>query len=331
MNEVQIPGLFVESIAISVPKHTERSENLTWLSEEERNNIQTAIGIEERRTAQGISLRHLCKSSAQGLLDYTETPTEEIGLLVLVTQTSPLRIPSLAFELQDQLGLSHNCICMEVNWGCAGYIYGMWLVAQLLNYRPHGRKALLIAGDVSTTYLSKRDRSTVPLFSDAVSSTLLSKRKELPPAHFYLYSDASRRHDISLQSNHLGEETLHMDGMGVFHFAIDRVLPHLQHILKTGPWKKKEINYVVCHQASRIVCEAIRERLEVSCEQFPYSLKQWGNTSSASIPMTLFSSLSEQLSTSRQKLLLCGFGTGLCWGSMCWESHPFLFTPLIEC
>ena len=332
MNEVAIKGLSIDAISVAVPRNEVTTEDLTWLSKEERNNIQAAVGIERRRVAHKVCLRQLCLSATTELLQYMEIDAEEIGLLLLVTQTSAMRIPSLAFELHHSLGLGPHCVSMEVNWGCAGYVYGLWLAAHLLAQNPTKSSALLVAGDVSTHCLSKQDSSTVPLFSDAVSATLLSRNENRPTTYFSLQSDTSKRDLITLEeaSGHRRPK-LHMDGMGIFQFAIEQVRPHLEHILEQEMWHRSEIDYLVCHQASRIVCEAIRSRLNLSAAQCPYSLREWGNTSSASIPITLLHTLSSELQNHSKRLILCGFGTGLCWGTMRWESRPMHFVPIIEC
>ena len=208
-----------------------------------------------------------------------------------------------------------------MRWLCIWY----WLAGHLLAQNPKKQKALLIAGDVSTHCLGTKDSSTVPLFSDAVSATLLSNHKQRPMIYFSLQSDASKRKLIALQKDSDTEAKLYMDGMGIFHFAIEQVCPHLKRILDQAPWHRTKIDYLVCHQASRIVCEALRSRLGLSEAQCPYSLREWGNTSSASIPMTLLQALSSELRSHSKRLILCGFGTGLCWGSMCWESQPMDF------
>ena len=328
----QITNVKLRAISASVPTHKEKNENLTWIPTKERHDLQKAVGVNERRVAKSKSLTKLCLSTARHLLQGSNTSTTEIDLLILVTQTSSLRIPSLSYVLQDKLGLSKRCVCMEVNWGCAGYIYGLWLAASLLQKQPISSKALLLAGDISTHFLAKRDQSTVPLFSDAVSATLLEKKVKSPPWYVYLGSDGSQYRHIRLHSEKKNKkQTLHMDGMSVFHFALQRVVPHLQNVLQKGPWRKEEIDYFVLHQASRIVNEAVRYRLDVPLEKFPYSLAEWGNTSSATIPITILNSLSNVLSLSSKRLLLCGFGTGLSWGSLLWESQPLQLFPIQSC
>ena len=328
----QIRDVQLIAIAAALPAHKEQNESLEWLPSEERAALQSAIGIKERHVAQGESLAQLCLTSAVRTLQSTHTSPKEIDLLVLVTQTSPLRIPSLVYVLQAELGLAEDCVCMEVNWGCAGYVYGLWLAGSLLQHRPKNSKALLLVGDISTQCLAKEDRRTVPLFSDAVSATLLQHVAGAPVWHIYLGSDGKQHKHITTQSSEQHpEESLQMDGMSVFQFALRKVLPHLQDVLREGPWRAGEVDYFVCHQASRIVNEALRRRLGVPLSRFPYSLGRWGNTSSATIPITLLSELDGVLSECPKRLLLCGFGTGMSWGSLLWESRPLQLCPIELC
>ena len=320
MNTGKIFGISLSGIACAVPQQKEKNEDLTWIAKQEQHSLQEAIGVKERCIAQKQSLYLLFERASEALLKGTKTDRKDIAFLLLVTQTSPLRIPSMAFVLQNALKLA-ECNALEVNWGCAGYVYGLWLAGQLLQGASEGKKALLLTGDLSTQCLAERDQSTIPLFSDAVSATLLSKQKKSTPWHFYLGSDATKHSHISMKTqNPSKKDTLHMNGMEVFQFALRKVLPNLQKVLQNGPWTMKDINYFVFHQASYMINEALRQRLGIDPAHFPYSLREWGNTSSASIPMTLLTELGQKTLGKRQKMLLCGFGTGLSWGILLLES-----------
>ncbi len=331
MNTGKLSGVSLYAIGAAAPLHCEKNEKLTWISARERAALQAAVGVKERRIAQDVSLQQLLLVAAKGLLEDTNTHVNEISVLLLVTQTSPLRIPSLVFILQAELGLPANCVCLEVNWGCAGYVYGLWLARQLLCTAPEGKKALLLTGDISTRFLAGKDKSTVPLFSDAVSASLLLRNKAALPWYAYLASDASQHACIAMAPQTVGISTLHIDGMGIFQLVLRKVLPHLRQVLSHGPWKQDEVNCFIFHQASRIINEALRTRMGIPIEKCPGSLEKWGNTSSATIPITLLTALKQDSLTQPQKLLLCGFGTGFCWGTLLVASEQLHLSRIRTC
>src|SRR5690606_9912867 len=76
-----------------------------------------------------------------------------------------------------------------------------------------------------------------------------------------------------------------------------------------------DIDYAVFHQANRMMNEKIRKKLNLSENKVPYSLKHFGNTSSASIPLTMVTEMRTDLQQKNNRLLLCGFGVGLSWGT----------------
>ena len=95
---------------------------------------------------------------------------------------------------------------------------------------------------------------------------------------------------------------------------------------KTG----EEIDFFVFHQANKLMNETIRKKLKLMPEKVPYTLKDFGNTSSATIPLTIVSQLREIVSSESKTLILCGFGVGLSWGSVLLNLDNIVCTELIE-
>lgn len=344
-----VHNIFIEALAAAVPAHTEDNLELQLLSEKERELFVKTVGIRYRKVAQkNITASDLCLACAEDLFSKKVVNRSEIKVLIFITQTPDYLIPNTASILQHKLGLQKDCIAFDVNLGCSGFVYGLNLAASLLANITEG-KALLLVGDVSTAVISKRDKSVVPLFSDAGSATVLAKKTN-KIMQFNLQTDGAEYDDIiisdggmrnkisgnSLQEIETGKSNfrapIHMklDGIRIFNFALREVAPNIKALCEAAKKTQDEIDFFVLHQANRLMLESVRKKLGVEETKVPYSLYDFGNTSSASIPLTMVTNLRDDLMNRKLKLLLSGFGVGLSWGSVLLETENIFVSPLIE-
>ena len=344
-----IPGVKVSGIAAAAPKPVEDNADFELFTESERELFIKTVGIRYRRIApKGTTASDLCLHAAQKLLTDLNWNREDVSILVFITQTPDYIIPNTASLLQQKLGLSKTCIAFDVNLGCSGYVYGLSIVSGLLQ-NMCGAKALLLVGDISTATISMRDKSTAPLFSDAGTATALefSAGQQL---HFNLQTDGKEYDDIIIPGgayrNSFNEQQLvyteyekgicrndlHMklDGVKIFNFGLREVAANVDALLAENNIAKESIDHFVFHQANLLMLESIRKKLKVGAEKVPYSLYDYGNTSSATIPVTLVTKLRAQLQQGRLKLLLSGFGVGLSWGSAYIETENIVCPEMIE-
>jgi 3-oxoacyl-[acyl-carrier-protein] synthase-3 len=344
-----IHNVSIDALAVSVPAATEDNLHLALLTEKERDLFVKTVGIRYRRVAPPTSTAaDLCYACAEDLIAQNIVSRDEIKVLIFISQTPEYLIPNTSSILQHKLKLGKDCIAFDVNLGCSGYVYGLHIVGSLLSNLNKG-KALLLVGDASTAVISKRDKSVLPLFSDAGSATLLSK-KEGKKMHFNLQTDGGEFDNIIIPDGGLKNrfnihslteiETepgnfragVHMklDGIRIFNFALREVAPNILHLLSEVDSSKDAIDYFVFHQANKLMLESVRKKLNVPEHKVPYSLYDFGNTGSASIPVTLATKLNEQLASKKNQLLLSGFGVGLSWGCALIETENMFVSPLIE-
>jgi 3-oxoacyl-[acyl-carrier-protein] synthase III len=344
-----VPNIKIKGISAAVPKQVEDNKDFNLLAETERDMFIKTVGIRYRRVASaGVTASDLCQVAAQKLLSDLNWNPAEVQLLVFVTQTPDYIIPNTASLLQQKLGLSKSCIAFDVNLGCSGYVYGLSIIGGLLQNMP-GVKGLLLVGDISTATISMRDKSTAPLFSDAGSATAVEYSFD-SQIHFNLQTDGNEFDDIIIPEggyrNRLSEKTLayteyekgisrnqlHMklDGIKIFNFGLREVASNIETLLLEKEIPKDSIDYFVFHQANLLMLESIRKKLKAPVEKVPYSLYDYGNTSSATIPVTLVTKLREQLEAGKTKLLLSGFGVGLSWGSAYIETDNIVCPKIIE-
>jgi 3-oxoacyl-[acyl-carrier-protein] synthase-3 len=189
-----------------------------------------------------------------------------------------------------------------------------------------------------------------PLFSDAGTVTALEYDELAAPMHFDLNSDGSGYQAIMLPvGGHREPFALHhgiptrdehgqlrwpadliLDGPAVLSFSTQRVPPAVDRTLAHAGMTMDDIDYFVFHQANRMINETIRKKLRLTEDRVPSTLREFGNTSGASLPVTITARLRDALAGGRKRLLLGGFGIGLSWGTCILDLEGACLPPLIE-
>ena len=344
LNQVRIAG-----IASAVPERVlSLEDDARIFGQTEIERISQNIGVQKRHVVNdGTCTSDLCFAAAQRLLDELGWPRDSVDALMFVTQTPDYFMPASACVLQDRLGLSRKCASFDVNQGCAGYIYGLWIGGHLV----HGgcRRLLLLAGDTTSRLVSPRDRTVTSLFGDAGTATALELSTEARTVHFELGTDGAGKGYLmvpggafrlphSPQSserteraggNVRSDEDLFMDGGEVFTFVLREVPRLVQNILSAAETNVTDIDHFVFHQANRFMLNHLTKRLRLPAERVAIGLTDYGNTSSASIPLAITTELREPLSSGPRRLLLAGFGAGFAWGASVLECGPACLPPVI--
>lgn len=307
-----------------------------------RERVVRNIGIETRRIcSEWQYFSDLAFDATERLLAELKWDREEVDALIVVTQSPDYPIPSTAIIMQDRLKLKQGTVAFDVNLGCSGYPFGLHLVGSMVSAGGI-KKALLIVGDKSSSVLD-------PLFSDAGTCTALEFDPDAPPMYFDLNSDGSGHKAIMLPVGghrepyglqHMvptkdedgmwrGKADLILDGPAVLSFSTQRVPPAVRNLMEYAGCSSEQIDYFVFHQANRMINETIRKKLGLPVEKVPSTLHDLGNTSGASLPVTMTARIREPLMEGKKKVLLSGFGIGLSWGSCIVDIDNAVFPELI--
>lgn len=338
-----IKNVKIEGISACVPEEVADNSKLELLgdSEDIAKFIETT-GIAQRHVVgdSGICTSDLCYQAAEKLLKDLEWDKQDIDCLIFVTQTPDYILPATSCILQDRLGLSKDCYTLDISLGCSGWVYGLATLSGLMS-SGNFKKALLLVGDTVTVTKSDRDKSTYPLFGDAGTATALTYRKDAQPMYFQTGTDGSSHNAIKIDDggfrNFFTEESLvvkerepgifrnnlqsYLNGQDVFIFGITRAPKSIKALTSQFNINTDEVDYFVFHQANKLMTEMIRKKLKVNAEKVPYSLDEYGNTSSASIPMTIVTRLADKAKNEKLKMVACGFGVGLSWGTVYFETE----------
>jgi 3-oxoacyl-[acyl-carrier-protein] synthase-3 len=310
---------------------------------QERERLTRNIGIFERRLCPVWQcFSDLAFEATERLLADLEWQRDEIDALIVVTQSPDYLIPATAIILQDRLKLSHATIAFDVNLGCSGYPFALQILGSMISAGTV-KKGLVLVGDRSA---SERE----PLFSDAGTATALEYDPDAPPIHFDLNSDGSGYRAIILPVGGHREPPsfqhfiptkdedgywrtpydLQLDGTAVLSFSTQRVPPAVKRLMEYAQVTPESIDFFLFHQANRMINETIRKKLALPPEKVPTTLHDFGNTSGASIPVTMTARIREPLLAKPSRLLMCGFGIGLSWGTALVDIDGAKFPELIE-
>lgn len=340
----------IKGIAACVPKKKELTKDYALFSSEEHDLFVKSVGIEERRVAPfEITTSDLCYHSAEKLIKDLDWKKEEIDCLIFVSQSPDYFLPATSIILQHRLGLSKNVMAFDVSLGCSGYVYGLQLISSIIS-GGQIKKGLLLVGDKSTLSTYIEDKSTYPLFGDAGTATAIEFNPNATPIYFNLQSDGGGEDAIKILDgaarNTVRDDTfeikeiepgikrsrrhLILNGIDIFNFALKEVAPNINELLKFSNIEKENVDFFVFHQANKLINESVRKKLKVlDISKVPYSIKEFGNTSSASIPLTMVTQIKEQLKK-HNTLLLSGFGVGFSWASCVFKTDEIYCSDLIE-
>lgn len=345
-NHCQIKG-----IAACVPKYSE--ENLTsdiFSDEVESAKFIASTGVERRRIADNnTTTADLCYHATKKLLSELKWNENEVDCLIFVSQTPDYIFPATSCILQDRLGFNEECYALDVSLGCSGWVYGMSLVSSLLATKSF-RKCILLTGDICLKNTSNEDKSAWPLFGDAGTATAIEYFDDSTPMMFHLGTDGSGADAIMLRDGgcrnaitidsferkiiengiRRNSKEIILNGMDVFAFGISKPPQSVTKLLERHNIDRSNIDYFIFHQANKFMNEKIRKKLKLTEEQVPYSLKNFGNTSSATIPLTMVTQLRDELRTKSLNMIGCGFGVGLSWGTVYFSTDKICVPKLIE-
>jgi 3-oxoacyl-[acyl-carrier-protein] synthase III len=345
-------GVRIAGIASAVPSSfmtAAETAQAAGVSEEDAAKIAASTGVSRRHIApQGMCTSDMAFAAAERLIASLGWERSSIDALVFISQSPDYEVPATSCCLHARLGLSKHCAAFDVNLGCSGYVYGLWLAAQFCSSGSAGR-VLLLVGDTSSWTASPLDRSAVFLFGDAASATAIVRDENASPMTFSLGTDGEGHSHIMLPGGgsrnpatpasferKTGEDgmsrsplEIHMNGAEVFAFTLREVPPLIRGVVEAAGWTIDAIDSFIPHQANAFMLQHLAKRMKVAPGKLLLDLEEFGNTSSASIPLAINHQLQQQLSSGSMNLLLAGFGVGWSWGAVAFSGGPMVLPDIV--
>lgn len=320
----QIKGVNIAGISTALP-------NEIIVFDKNRNGkCQNPTGVRKVHIANDETCTSdLAIKACDDLISRLNWDRKNIDALIFLSQTPDYLVPATACLLQKRLNLSNSCAAFDINLGCSGYVYGLYIASSLLH--QHGaNRILLVVGDTSSKVINPEDRRVNKLFGDAACVTALEYLPTASPLRFALGTNGAGYKSLYIPAGgarkYLGdskeENCLMMNGPKIFAFALQEIPKLVKSMLEEFSLSKDSIDIWVMHQASALVIKALIDKIGITPTKVLTSFEKYGNTSSASIPLTLTQCLnsSSNISIAGKRFLFLGFGAGNSWGGLTFKS-----------
>lgn len=345
---IEIKNVRLSGLSAGVPKNI-----MSNLHPSDKDNISTdytpeafveTTGVKERRISSSLTTSDLCYEAAERLITDLKWEKKDIDMLIFLSQTPDYILPATSCILQDRLGLSKECYAEDISLGCSGWVYGLSTIASLLSTGSM-KKALLLVGDAKPIAEGPLD----PLFGHAGTVTALEYAEGAKGFQFHFGTDGSgydaiitpdggSRNQITAQSleyedvegKKLNRLQTRMKGMDVFVFGMGTAAKSVKKLAEHFSFDYQTADYYVFHQANMKMNTMIIKKLGIDPAKVPSCMYEFGNTSSASIPLTMVTQLKGKIESRPTKFICCGFGVGLSWGTVAFSTEQVVVSNLVE-
>ena len=290
--------------------------------------IVTRTGIKERRildSDKGTS--YMATKAAQAVLTQTQTPANEIDLIIVATVTPDRLVPATAAAVQHNIK-AQNCWGYDLNGGCTGFICAMATGTQFIESGRY-HKVLILGADKMSSVLNYEDRNTCVLFGDAAGAVLLESTEDdgVGIKDFILHLDGSGADSLHIAaggslkpaSHETVDEKLHyvyQDGRTVFKHAVTCMADVSAKLVAHNQLAAKDIKFLIPHQANYRIIDAVAKKMGLEPDHVIVNIDRYGNTTAATIPLAMSEAYNDRRLDKGDWIVISAFGAGFTWGSM---------------
>jgi 3-oxoacyl-[acyl-carrier-protein] synthase III len=273
--------------------------------------IRTRTGIEERRiSSDDIDTSDMAYEAALKALENANISASEIDMILVATVTPDQPFPSVACMIQEKIG-AKKAAAMDISAACSGFMYGMVTAKQFIEAGAY--KHILVVGvEKLSKIMNWDDRNTAVLFGDGAGAVIMGPVSDgRGILSFELGADGSGGKHLYQE-----KEFITMNGREVFKFAVRQMGESSVNVLEKAGLSKEDVDFLIPHQANIRIMEASRQRLELPEEKMSKTVHKYGNTSAASIPISIVEEIEAGKIKDDDLIVLVGFGGGLTWGAI---------------
>ena len=283
------------------------------------------------KTRTGISKRHiaadkettcdLAEQAARKAINAASIKPDNIDLIIVATTTPDMVFPSTACLLQQRLDI-HGCAAFDVQAVCTGFIYALDIADKYI--RTGAANTVLIVGaETLSRIIDWTDRSTCVLFADGAGAIVLQACEDPGILSSFIHADGDYQDllrvpsgvSINYEKQKNGTAFIEMQGNEVFKVAVNTLGRIVDEILDANQLEKKDIDWLVPHQANTRIISATAKKLDMSMDRVIVTVDQHGNTSAASVPLALDVAVNDGRIKRGDTLLMEAFGGGFTWGA----------------
>ena len=279
--------------------------------------IVTRSGIRERRIAAADeTVATMGFEAAKNAIEAAEINPQDIELIIVATTSNSHAYPSAACQVQGLLNID-DAISFDLAAACTGFVYALSVADQFIR-AGKVKKALVIGSDLNSRKLDETDRSTVVLFGDGAGAVILESSEQEGIISTHLHASADKNNALVLAQPERGVEKsgyIEMQGNETFKLAVRELSNVVEETLLANNLDKKDLDWLVPHQANLRIITATAKKLEMDMSQVVVTLDKYANNSAATVPVALDEAVRDGRIQRGQLLLLEAFGGGWTWGS----------------
>ncbi|NYA25092.1 ketoacyl-ACP synthase III [Haemophilus haemolyticus] len=279
--------------------------------------IVTRSGIRERRIAAADeTVATMGFEAAKNAIEAAQINLQDIELIIVATTSNSHAYPSAACQVQGLLNID-DAISFDLAAACTGFVYALSVADQFIR-AGKVKKALVIGSDLNSRKLDETDRSTVVLFGDGAGAVILEASEQEGIISTHLHASADKNNALVLAQPERGIEKsgyIEMQGNETFKLAVRELSNVVEETLLANNLDKKDLDWLVPHQANLRIITATAKKLEMDMSQVVVTLDKYANNSAATVPVALDEAVRDGRIQRGQLLLLEAFGGGWTWGS----------------
>jgi len=305
-----------------LPERIMKNTELAKMVDTSDEWIKSRTGIHKRHiAADDETTCDLAEHAARMAMAAASANSDEIDLIIVATTTPDLIFPSTACLLQHRLGVRGSA-AFDIQAVCTGFIYALSVADKFIKTGA-AKKALVVGAETLSRIIDWSDRDTCVLFGDGAGAVILESSEKPGIISTVLHADGYYRDllkvpvgistDYSKIQN--GNAFIEMQGNEVFKVAVNTLGRIVDETLSANNLEKKDIDWLVPHQANTRIISATAKKLDMSMDKVVMTVDQHGNTSAASVPLALDVAVRDGRIQHGDKLLLEAFGGGFTWGS----------------
>ena len=300
-----------------LPQHIRTNADLEKMVDTSDEWIVTRSGIRERRiAAPDETVSTMGFEAAQKAIEAANINPQEIDLILVATTSNSHAYPSAACQIQGMLGID-DAIAFDLAAACTGFVYALGVADQFIR-TGKVKKALVIGSDLNSRKLDETDRSTVVLFGDGAGAVILEASEQEGIISTHLHASADKNAALLLPQPERGVAKsgyIEMQGNETFKLAVRELSNVVEETLAANNLDKKDIDWLVPHQANLRIIAATAKKLDMDMSQVVVTLDRYANNSAATVPVALDEAVRDGRIQRGQLLLLEAFGGGWTWGS----------------
>lgn len=306
----------------ALPKRVVSNEDLSKIMDTSDEWIKSRTGIAARHLATDETLAGLSAAAALQALEEAGICAKDLDMILAGTISADNILPSLACELQRELGAVH-AVAFDINAACAGFLFALQTADAYIRSGQY-RNILVVGGEILSKLMDWNDRSTCVLFGDGAGAAvvcpdencgILSSVQGSDGAKGGVLSCCGRKNNNPYVKNSIKLPFVSMDGQEVYKFAVRTVPKVITDTVEKAGLAITDIDLFLIHQANIRIIESVSKRLKAPMEKFPTNLAFCGNISAGSVPILLDDVNRRGLLHKGDKIVLAGFGAGLTWGA----------------